>query len=421
MPYNKVFPTVVSYNSLISACEKGSEWQRAFHCFESISHAKLSPTIVSYGAAISALAKVGFWRDALFLSNSMQDGKITPDVKSYSACITSCERAAEWRRALDFFQNMCDFRLRPNLVSFNAIISACQKAGQWQRALAIFHGLPGADLRPDLVSYSALISSLERASLWQWASWYFHCLKTSAISPDVISYNATISACGAAREWQQALNLFTNMLHSVTCPTATTFASTIHSFSGTVEWQRALSLWQQAELQGHGRADFVLLSSMLDVLLENAEPIAHDLFESALNSKSLEALVSSGNTVLDLHGFSLGASHLAVRWWLQMRVAPALSGGIHRVTLVTGYGSSAQDMHRMHGRSNAGDAKLRSFLLEMLHAMGIRAEVNSSNKGRIEVDLKHQDLPVLLRCYAKLREEHCLRSESAGNSIRNSW
>ena len=50
---------VVSYNSMISACEKGGEWERALIFFRSVWIATLSPTLVTYSATISALEKCG--------------------------------------------------------------------------------------------------------------------------------------------------------------------------------------------------------------------------------------------------------------------------------------------------------------------------------------------------------------------------
>ena len=113
-----------------------------------------------------------------------------------------------------------------------------------------------------------------------------------------------------------------------------------------------------------------------------------------------------GPQKLDLHGYSVGASQLAVRWWLQMTVAPYASErwkgreGEQRnlpITLVTGFGSS----------SATYSPKLRPALLELLRGMGLAADMNRSNPGRIEVELRKRDLPLLLRCFTlqKLRAE----------------
>ncbi|CAL1129193.1 unnamed protein product [Cladocopium goreaui] len=393
MTFTQVFPTVVSYNSMISACEKGGEWERALIFFRSVWIATLSPTLVTYSATISALEKCGFWQGALSLLAQMLAGRVTPDVTSYNALISACEKGGEWQRALHLFQ-LCRSELQPNLVSYNAMISACQKGWQWQQALKIFNSIPEAKLRPNLVTYSAVISSLEKSrALWQLALHFFQQLKVSW-SPDVISYNASISCCGAAGEWQPALSLLRNMVDSSISPTVVTYTSTIHSFTATAEWQRALVLWQQMH-QASLASNFTAVSSMLDVLggstSKSAESVATAMFEAALRAKIFEDLVSAGPQKLDLHGYSVGASQLAVRWWLQMTVAPYLASERWKIghegewtsrnlpiTLVTGFGSSLATY----------SPKLRPALLELLRGMGLAAEMNRSNPGRIEVELE---------------------------------
>ena len=109
-----------------------------------------------------------------------------------------------------------------------------------------------------------------------------------------------------------------------------------------------------------------------------------------------------GPQKLDLHGYSVGASQLAVRWWLQMTVAPYLASERWKIghegewtsrnlpiTLVTGFGSSLATY----------SPKLRPALLELLRGMGLAAEMNRSNPGRIEVKLRIRDMPLLLRCF----------------------
>ena len=59
----RVTPDVTSYNALISACEKGGEWQRALHLFQ-LCRSELQPNLVSYNAMISACQKGWQWQQA---------------------------------------------------------------------------------------------------------------------------------------------------------------------------------------------------------------------------------------------------------------------------------------------------------------------------------------------------------------------
>ena len=119
MPQAELAPGVVCYNAAISACEKGRQWRLALHLFHRMPEENLLPTTVtywglvanmgicyigiispyyllttskvSYNSAISAVEKGGQWQLALNLFHSMSAAKLLPDVISYNATISSCD------------------------------------------------------------------------------------------------------------------------------------------------------------------------------------------------------------------------------------------------------------------------------------------------------------------------------------------
>ena len=386
MSFKQIFPSVVTYNSMISACGKGGEWQRALQFFHSILDRKLSPTVVSYTAAICALEK-SHWQGALSLFSTMAGRNISPDVITCNALISSCEKGNQWQMALNFFQHICQLQLQPNLVSYNAII--CDKT--WQQSLQILQNMSEAKLHPDFVTYSSIIGSLSKSGLWQLAL-YFLQRSVSLSLPDVISYNVSIHCCAAASEWQQALEVVQSMVSNKVSPTVVSSTTIINSLPAS-KWPVALHLWQK--IQGDGlEPDSIAWSIMLDFLCGSQIGLAQAFFESALKAKMLEDLVSSGHEILDLHGYSVGASQLAVCWWLQMTVAPYLqerwiqndpksTSKFYQITLVTGFGS----------------LKIQSVLVQMLKGMGIETQIHPTNPGRILASLRPADLPLLLRCF----------------------
>ena len=50
----KVDANVISYNSTISASEKGGQWQMAVHLFDSMRKAKVDANVISYNAVLEA-------------------------------------------------------------------------------------------------------------------------------------------------------------------------------------------------------------------------------------------------------------------------------------------------------------------------------------------------------------------------------
>ena len=65
------FCSEVIYNSLISACEKGEQWQRALAFFDEMKLACVVRDTISYNATISACGNGGQWQRALSLLSEM--------------------------------------------------------------------------------------------------------------------------------------------------------------------------------------------------------------------------------------------------------------------------------------------------------------------------------------------------------------
>jgi pentatricopeptide repeat domain-containing protein 1 len=62
-----VQPTAITYNALISAYEKGAQWQRAVAVFEEMKTARVQPDVITYNALISVLWRGGQRRTAVDL------------------------------------------------------------------------------------------------------------------------------------------------------------------------------------------------------------------------------------------------------------------------------------------------------------------------------------------------------------------
>ena len=58
--------TVITYNSVISACE-GRCWNAALQCFQELVFQQMEADAISYNSAITALAAAGQWQGAMHM------------------------------------------------------------------------------------------------------------------------------------------------------------------------------------------------------------------------------------------------------------------------------------------------------------------------------------------------------------------
>ena len=128
--------TVIPYTRLLSALDKGGQWQRALFLLEGLQQAQLQLDTILYNVLISACSKGARWETSLHLLEGLQKERLEADVITHNAVMSSCERASLWTAALAMFEQLTD-TMRPTLASYSTAISAL--AGEWQHALLLLH------------------------------------------------------------------------------------------------------------------------------------------------------------------------------------------------------------------------------------------------------------------------------------------
>eukprot|EP00435_Cladocopium_sp_Y103_P018947 s3611_g4.t1 len=105
MPKAKISPNVICYSAVISACEKGGQWEQALSLFQAMPKAQISPNVISYSAAISACEKGGQWEQALTLFETMLSSQVDPNIVSYNALLDCVEIYSNNCLGGEIFQN----------------------------------------------------------------------------------------------------------------------------------------------------------------------------------------------------------------------------------------------------------------------------------------------------------------------------
>ncbi|MBW8831171.1 MAG: hypothetical protein JF606_17460 [Burkholderiales bacterium] len=142
---------------------KKSHLEGAFACVKAmVEQAGVDPDVITYNALISACEKAGKVERALEIFEGMRAAGIIPNVITYSALISACEKAGKVKTALKFFDGMRAAGIIPNVITYSALISACEKAGQAELALKIFDDMRAAGIIPNVITYNALISACVR-------------------------------------------------------------------------------------------------------------------------------------------------------------------------------------------------------------------------------------------------------------------
>ncbi|CAE7744436.1 Zranb3 [Symbiodinium sp. CCMP2592] len=272
VPCMTLLPSVVTWSSTISACEKGSNnWPAVFNIFKVMRECIIRPNTITLNAGISSCRNC--WSQALSLAAGQgpSAAETQRDLLSYSAAISGCERGSQWSQALELLQAVSKMSLRRDVPFFSSAVSACEKGMQWlttlqlldmleaqqlvpdvvvmgacqsqylwTSALQLLEELPGRSLVPSLVFCNAALSAC--APRWRWALHVLSALGACTHQPDQHTFVAAIDACERGGHWQLALDLLHRMVSSHLELNAYPFNGVSSALCGSGRWELALEL-----------------------------------------------------------------------------------------------------------------------------------------------------------------------------------
>ncbi|CAE7308439.1 LRRC74A [Symbiodinium natans] len=171
-------PAQPTCNAAISACERGHRWAislallrqilvpcqkchalRMFRTSTAEDTSDADP--VSWNSTLSALEKGSQWQRCLILFAEM----VEADAIACNATITGCMRGEAWELALAVLQVAERQHVPLSTVSFNASIAAVGRGTRWEECLQLAAAMRGGSHRPDFITFNALAFGLRRK--WQ--------------------------------------------------------------------------------------------------------------------------------------------------------------------------------------------------------------------------------------------------------------
>lgn len=123
------------HNCLLNAYGRAGCWQKAVGKLQSMREStELQPDAVSYNCVISACQRAGQGSVALQLFDEMVAAKLVPDTALFAMLITACERKGDWHRAIQLFNTMKELDVDAPSVS----MAARQVMYAWPQLLELF-------------------------------------------------------------------------------------------------------------------------------------------------------------------------------------------------------------------------------------------------------------------------------------------
>jgi pentatricopeptide repeat domain-containing protein 1 len=221
----------------------------------------VAPNLITLGGAISACGRGSQWQKALGLLDEVRQRKLAPNIIVYNAGINACEKGRQWRCASQLLVEIAERCLEPDEISGNAAVSAFEECW-WGRVLQLTRDLKRHGVKADLTTFHAAIGAYHTGKHWEFSLLLMLELQQSGLQASVFTHNFGIAASAAGLQWELAGCLLKRVQLEGLAPGAGTYTATIgacernalgqglgHSRGDAVRWNRTCSdhMWLRCQ------------------------------------------------------------------------------------------------------------------------------------------------------------------------------
>ncbi|CAE7615784.1 unnamed protein product, partial [Symbiodinium sp. CCMP2456] len=192
-------PDVVSCNTVMGSCTRGSGWLAAVQAHAAMRVAALQTNVVSQMNLLGAWEEVRRWPEAL--------SSLHASSAAFGAAIASCARCSHTTVAQKLLEEMTKAAVRKNLLCVNAAMSGHDRQGSWEEALSLRIAGSADGLGIDCISLSTIASASERSSAWHAAMEVLSLAATCHVRVDLLCCGLVLNACARSQRWTLALGV----------------------------------------------------------------------------------------------------------------------------------------------------------------------------------------------------------------------
>jgi len=211
-----VKPTIIVYNAAIRTCAEALDVERAFDLAKDLVIIEgLKPTIYTYGSLVTACERVGSIDGVSKVFSMMREANIAPNEIIFGAAISTCRKSGDPERAMLLLRKMLRDGLEPNVATMNTVIIAQlegRKQSDMNRAILAFKLMRASSkAQPNRQTYHLLIRGLADRLQPEGAEALLRVMQQAGFTPDVDLYTTTVAAYERTRQPLKALRLMESM------------------------------------------------------------------------------------------------------------------------------------------------------------------------------------------------------------------
>ena len=140
MPRRELQADMISCSAEISTCGKGW-WRQLLYLSHCVQRQSKVPGKITFNSLIIACEKGKQPERALQPSKAMTQQAVVPKGITYSTLTRACEKGKQPRRALQPSRAMNQQGVVPGVIAYSALTSVCEKGVQSERALQLSNAM----------------------------------------------------------------------------------------------------------------------------------------------------------------------------------------------------------------------------------------------------------------------------------------
>ena len=197
--YEGIQVDTISFNALISSCEKAGEWQRAFSILQVMSTFAISCSLISFSAAVSACEKADQWNWALQVFRERKCKRFGRfHLHFCNGLVSACGKGGKWNLVnIIFWKEMALMSIEPDTVTFNAALYSFDHL-QWQKAVSILRQMTFVEVEKNDITFNAACASARYS--WLAVVRLLSDMKLAELRDDALTQSALVSSLGAQGE-----------------------------------------------------------------------------------------------------------------------------------------------------------------------------------------------------------------------------
>eukprot|EP00439_Symbiodinium_sp_Y106_P075815 s1435_g15.t1 len=191
---------LLQFNKVLSALDKGDQWERAELVLQRAGGLRLEPDMYSLGAGLSALARHRHWAGATSVLQWGQKEKLQASEVIFNSLMSSCDRSDRWITAFDVFRTLYKALLQPSPASFSCW-------SRWPAAAEAIPAIRQEGLQPSQINQGVAMKAFQLAEFWQCAMCLMQETWKGTIIIDQVTTSSAMTALERGRYWKMALHL----------------------------------------------------------------------------------------------------------------------------------------------------------------------------------------------------------------------